>query len=219
MFLFLDNTERDRETDTHTQNLKLEFARWKSWSRKQEGGLNGACPASVTLFHCRFPWQGSALPPLRGHNTLRQNCAPMCSLHCTLYTLCWTLVVTTPCTMHTTHCTLPTYWTLQHTLNTRHTCYTLNTAYLLYTVPCTSHISLGIFCMLLRISNVNNSAPTSSHPCPNFGPPKIEQESPPACAEECPKVHQSATACAQEWRPAPQKVAWLGCHTAFPAWL
>ena len=87
--------------------------------------------------------------------------------------------------------------------------------------------------MLLRISNVNNSAPTSSHACPNFGPPKIEQESPPACAEECPKVHQSATACAaecpkvhqsapacaQEWRPAPQKVAWLGCHTAFPAWL
>ena len=23
--------------------------------------MNGACPASVTLFHCRFPWQGSAL--------------------------------------------------------------------------------------------------------------------------------------------------------------
>ena len=44
--------------------------------------MNGACPASVTLFHCRFPWQGSALPCV---GTVSSAGHPAdCTLHTTL---------------------------------------------------------------------------------------------------------------------------------------
>ena len=171
--------------------------------------MNGACPASVTLFHCRFPWQGSALNlaawaqcpvqgtlqsvpctqhtalPLRGLNVqCRVQSCPCRLYHAQLF----------PCVGTNLQCpvqgtTLRGHKPTQtvHNVQCRvHHCP-------LQIVPCTQH---DVICTLHRV-------PTAHHTnCTYFATHKeslkVLHKSAPrvlvpksACTKESPKVHKS----------------------------
>ena len=77
--------------------------------------MNGACPASVTLFHCRFPWQGSALNlaawaqcPVQGTILSPADCTLHSSSPACVGTMS-SAGYPTKCTLHTTHSSAPAW--------------------------------------------------------------------------------------------------------------
>ena len=77
--------------------------------------MNGACPASVTLFHCRFPWQGSALNlaawaqcPVQGTILSPADCTLHSSSPACVGTMS-SAGYPAKCTLHTTHSSAPAW--------------------------------------------------------------------------------------------------------------
>ena len=112
MLIFLDNTERDTQggryphTESKTRICQMKKLEQEAGGRV-EWGVSSKChslPLPVSLARV------SSAPPACVGTTPCTKIVHRCAL-CTaqLYTLCCTLVVTIPCIVHTTLCTLPRY--------------------------------------------------------------------------------------------------------------